>query len=141
MSETMEAIVPGIVDRLPEEFRTRAAALEAYAPAAATAFREAAASVERALTDAAGDALTLAEAAEASGYSTDHLSRLIARGMLRNVGRKHAPRVLRGELPRKPARRTPPPAAPASGLASDAPPPDVHDFHRARAARRLGHRG
>lgn len=48
-----------------------------------------------------GDALTLREAAGESGYSPDHLSRLVREGRLPNVGRKHAPRVLRSDLPRR----------------------------------------
>jgi hypothetical protein len=50
-----------------------------------------------------GDALTLAEAALASGYSADALRHMIAEGKLANVGRKGAPRLRRGDLPRKPA--------------------------------------
>ena len=48
------------------------------------------------------DLLTLAEAATVSGYCADHLGRLIRAGTLTNHGRKNAPRVRRGELPRKP---------------------------------------
>lgn len=46
--------------------------------------------------------LTLPEAAKISGYSTDHLSRLIREGKLKNAGRKHAPRVLERDLPHHP---------------------------------------
>jgi hypothetical protein len=45
--------------------------------------------------------LTLAEAAAASGYSADHLGRLVRAGRLVNIGRAGAPRVRRGDLPRK----------------------------------------
>ena len=58
--------------------------------------------LETALTMQASEALTLAEAARASGYTADHLGRLIRAGKLRNVGRPHAPRVLLTNLPRKP---------------------------------------
>lgn len=47
--------------------------------------------------------LTLEEAAAASGYSTEHLSRLIRQGKLPNAGRWQAPRIRAGDLPRKPA--------------------------------------
>jgi len=48
------------------------------------------------------DLLTLAQAATASGYCADHLGRLIKAGTLTNYGRRHAPRVRRSDLPRKP---------------------------------------
>jgi hypothetical protein len=47
--------------------------------------------------------LPLAEAARMSGYSRDHLARLIRDGKLPNVGRKHAPRVLERDLPKRPS--------------------------------------
>lgn len=47
------------------------------------------------------EALTISEAARRSGYSADHLGRLIRNGTLRNVGKVGAPRVLAGDLPRK----------------------------------------
>jgi hypothetical protein len=49
----------------------------------------------------AQEALTLADAAKESGYSSEHLRHLVASGKLENVGRKHAPRVRRADLPRK----------------------------------------
>jgi hypothetical protein len=48
------------------------------------------------------DALTLSAAAAVSGYSADHLSRLIRKGALLNVGRKGAPRIRRKDLPIRP---------------------------------------
>lgn len=48
------------------------------------------------------EALTLTQAAQRSGYTTDHLSRLIRQGKLTNVGRKGSPRVLARELPKRP---------------------------------------
>ena len=47
----------------------------------------------------ADSALSLGE----SGYSEDHLGRLVRAGTLRNYGRKGAPRVRRGDLPRRAA--------------------------------------
>ena len=56
----------------------------------------------RLVRNAAGArSLTLVEAARVSGYSTDHLGRLIRNGHLTNVGRKHAPRVLERDLPKR----------------------------------------
>jgi hypothetical protein len=47
------------------------------------------------------EALTLRDAAGATGYSPAHLSRLISEGKLSNVGRGRRPMVRRGDLPRK----------------------------------------
>lgn len=49
--------------------------------------------------------LTLDEAAEESGYSYSTLQRKVAIGELPNVGEKGAPRVRRGDLSLKRARR------------------------------------
>jgi hypothetical protein len=46
--------------------------------------------------------LTLSEAATLSGYSREHLARLIRSGKLANAGRKHSPRVVAADLPRRP---------------------------------------
>jgi hypothetical protein len=45
--------------------------------------------------------LSLTEAAQVSGYSTDHLSRLHRQGHLRNYGRRRVPRFRAEDLPRK----------------------------------------
>ena len=45
--------------------------------------------------------LTLHEAADLSGYSTDHLGRLVREGKIPNAGRPKAPRIARKDLPRK----------------------------------------
>jgi hypothetical protein len=66
----------------------------------------------RAIEASDGELLTLTRASAVSGYSPDHLSRLIRQGRLANVGRPHAPRVRRGDLPRKAARLPASPAAP-----------------------------
>lgn len=47
--------------------------------------------------------LTLKVAAAESGYSTEHLARLIREGRIRNAGRRYAPRVYAVDLP---VRRT-----------------------------------
>ena len=55
----------------------------------------------------AGDSdalLTLREASARSGYSVDHIGRLLREGALHNAGRKGSPRIRAGELPRKPPR-------------------------------------
>lgn len=45
--------------------------------------------------------MTLTQAAEVSGYSDDHLGRLVKDGIIPNAGRPGAPRIRRGSLPRK----------------------------------------
>ena len=45
--------------------------------------------------------LTLKEAAQHSGYSQDHLGRLVRDGNLHNHGRQGAPRIRKGDVPRK----------------------------------------
>lgn len=47
--------------------------------------------------------LTLQEGARESGYSPDHLGRLVRHGAIPNAGRKRAPRIRRQDLPRKAA--------------------------------------
>ena len=57
---------------------------------------EAAAGAERT------EAVTLEEAADASGYSYSHLQHLVANGEIDNVGEKGSPRIRRCDVPRKP---------------------------------------
>jgi hypothetical protein len=45
--------------------------------------------------------LTPAQAAQVSGYSADHIRRMLASGHWRNVGTAHTPRILRTDLPTK----------------------------------------
>ncbi len=47
------------------------------------------------------EVLTLRDAAAVSGYTVDHLARLIRQGKLPNAGRKRAPRVHRRDVPLK----------------------------------------
>lgn len=96
------------VAQLPSVWRSQADALERFAPAAATAFRDAAVALEAALRSDADETLTLAEAALASGFSTDHLRHEIAAGRIPQAGKKGAPRVRRADLPKKSAQRTTP---------------------------------
>ena len=72
--------------------------------------------------------LTLSEAALESGYSEDHLRHKVAEGQIPNVGRKGAPRIRRGDLPKKPngrGRTGPSPAAAAADrpASRSTPPP------------------
>jgi hypothetical protein len=89
---------------LPAQWRGRAADLRRWAAAegAAVALERAADELEASLRSASDETLTLAEAARESGYSADHIGREVARGHIPNAGRRHAPRVRRADLPRKP---------------------------------------
>jgi hypothetical protein len=61
--------------------------------------------LEQFLATADAEMLTPAEAQEWSGYSTDHLRRLVDTSDLTNYGKKGSPLYRRSELPMKPASR------------------------------------
>lgn len=48
--------------------------------------------------------LTLEQAATESGYSSEHLGRMVRTGKLANAGRSRSPRIRRAELPFKTSR-------------------------------------
>jgi hypothetical protein len=66
------------------------------------------ADLDEATRDQHARLLTLTQAAHACGYSADHLGRLVRAGQLTNHGRRHAPRVRLGDLPRRLTRRPEP---------------------------------
>lgn len=86
------------------EYREIADELEALAASVegASLYRTVAAEIEAAQDRYWNAELTLAEAAEESGYSRDYLGTLVRKGEIPNAGRKQAPRVKRSDLPRKP---------------------------------------
>jgi hypothetical protein len=90
-----------LVAALLSHWRSRAADLERYAPAAAQAFRDAADELADAL-NGAEETVSLKEAAMLGGYSIDALQRMVACGRIQNVGRKGKPRIRRTEVPLKP---------------------------------------
>lgn len=51
--------------------------------------------------------LTLTEGALESGFSADHLGRLVREGKIANSGRPNAPRIARRDLPRKSVAQAP----------------------------------
>ena len=82
-------------------WRQRADELHPYAPHVAAAFTEVADELRAALETSEGDSLSLVEAARESGYSAEHLGRLVRVGEIPNAGRPNAPRIQRKDLPRK----------------------------------------
>jgi hypothetical protein len=91
-----------VLHDLPSLWRTEADRLRHYGAMGNAATLEAAAEqLEAALRADAETLLTIAGAVAESGYSADHLERLLREGRLPNVGRKYAPLVRRADLPRK----------------------------------------
>lgn len=102
MSADHSASVADLIDRW-EKRRAALARLSAQVDGAALA--------SDILADLAGLAeseqpVSLAAAAASTGYSPDHLARLVRSGTLPNYGRKHAPRVKLSECPSKPVLRS-----------------------------------
>lgn len=87
---------------LPARWLERAVQLAPYAPAAAEAFRRAAAELE---AERSTDVVTVTptEAAAVTHYHPESICRLIRTGKVTNYGTKHRPRVRLDELPRKAA--------------------------------------
>lgn len=62
--------------------------------------------LDAALRTSLDEEVTLAQAAELSGYSKSHLRRLMDEGTIPNVGEPGAPRLRVGDLPFRPGRMT-----------------------------------
>ncbi len=85
---------------LPEEWRDRSRLFREHEETSvALAYEKCADALEKALREGADAPLTLTEASDLSGYSTDHLGRLVREGRIANAGRPGAPRIARGDLP------------------------------------------
>jgi len=83
---------------------------EHKADSIAIAYEKCAEDLERAVAGQEEELLTLHEAAAETGYSPDHLGRLVRQRKIRNLGRPGAPRVSRKDLPRtKPIAEPPKP--------------------------------
>ncbi len=97
------------IDALVQDWRARASKLRDWASAneAARAWEAAAAELEAAIRAEEHELLNLQQAADRSGYSPDHLGRLVREGRLPNSGRANAPRIRAGDLPRKPGQIRP----------------------------------
>jgi hypothetical protein len=88
------------------EIRTKAAELrDTFGDEArARALEWAVGRIEAAIREYADERLTLTQAARQSGYSPDHLARLLRAGRLPNAGRRGAPRIRAADLPVRPPR-------------------------------------
>ena len=101
MKESTESLSPG---DLPGIWRQRAQFLKEYGdPNSGRTWERAATELDQALRALGEHTVTLGEAAALCGYSADHIGTLVRQGRIPNVGRKHAPRVRRADLPVKTA--------------------------------------
>ncbi len=100
---------------LANQWLTEAQTLERYGDTrGAGVLRLHASELQEAIRRDEADLLTLAQAAQLSGYTADHLRHLIADGTIHQAGRKGSPRIKRGDLPMKAGGRA------ASGFDPDA---------------------
>ena len=90
------------VKALPGTWRRRAKALRRYgSEPPAVALERCAAELEDTIAERDETTFSLVEASRESGYSADHLGRLVRDGKIPNAGRPGAPRIARRHLPRK----------------------------------------
>ena len=93
---------PASVEGLPADWRRKAKSLRRYGgETPAVAIERCAEELEATLVERDETTLSLVEAARESGYSRDHLGRLVRDGKIPNAGRPNAPRIARRHLPRK----------------------------------------
>ena len=93
---------PPSVERLPADWRKQAKALRRYGgETPATAIERCADDLETTIRERDETTLSLVEAARESGYSRDHLGRLVRDGKIPNAGRPNAPRIARIHVPLK----------------------------------------
>ena len=100
----MSSITPGVRPTdLPSGWRSKAKLFREHEETSvALAYEKCASALEEVLIREDDVAHTLTEAAQLSGYSADHLGRLVREGKIPNAGRLGAPRIACGDLPRKP---------------------------------------
>jgi hypothetical protein len=93
------------LEALPECWRSLATSFEQFGGSTqAQALQCCANMLEQALHARDEALLTLEEAERVSGYSGDHLRRLVREGKIPNAGRRYAPRIRRRDVPRKACR-------------------------------------
>lgn len=94
---------PEPINELVGKWRSAVRTLKSYGgEAPALTLETCANELEEALQDWKERPLTLSEASDLSGYSSDHLGRLVRDGTIPNAGRHGAPRIHRQDLPMKP---------------------------------------
>jgi len=99
---------PASVEGLPADWRGKAKALRRYGgETPALALERCADDLDATLAERDETTLSLVEAARESGYSRDHLGRLVRDGKIPNAGRPNAPRIARRHLPRKAPAQAP----------------------------------
>ena len=90
------------VEGLPANWRRQAKSLRRYGgETPATAIERCADDLEATLVERDETTFSLVEASRESGYSADHLGRLVRDGKIPNAGRAGAPRIALRDLPRK----------------------------------------
>lgn len=106
---------------LPETWRVLAAQLRSLGgDAQARTLEWCADQLTSAVLQKADELLSLHRASEESGYSIDHLGRLLREGKISNAGRRAKPLIRRCDLPVKASRRKAQAcASPRSGYRSD----------------------
>lgn len=87
-----------------DHWRDKADAFRPYCPEIAKLIDDFTAELEEYARQDELEALTLSQAAEESGFTEAHLGRRVADGTIPNAGKKGAPRIRRGDLPRKPKK-------------------------------------
>ena len=91
---------PVLAADLPGEWRDRSRLFRDHEETSvALAYEKCADALEDALHRESETPLPLTEASDLSGYSTDHLGRLVREGKIPNAGQPGAPRIARGDLP------------------------------------------
>lgn len=94
-----------MIESLVDSWRADATRLRAWGcDDQATILERCAGDLEQHLATMANVALSLAAAAAETGYSVAHLRRLLAGGVLADIGQNGETAILRRELPYKPGR-------------------------------------
>jgi hypothetical protein len=92
--------------QLPQRWREQASQLRSLgADAQARLLETVADQLAAAFLRAGDEPLGLQRAAQESGYSVDHLGRMLREGRIPNSGRKDKPLIRRGDLPLKGRKR------------------------------------
>jgi len=111
---------PSLFDALIARWRSEAELLRRYGDDAMARMCEMhAREVEDVFESSGAEPLTLSQASVESGFSADHLGRLLRDGALPNAGRRGAPRIRRADLPAKSRERSRRPLASADATEYD----------------------